>query len=202
MTRREHFTANVALFAIVVAGVLGFSCGGGGGSSPVPPGLVASFVALADPPSSGSLTLQPGSTSGASFNVRVAATEIDDFFGAAFTINFPSDSVQFVSSDSTGSFLRDGCASPCSIVSFDAKVSAPGQVRVVATRLDAGTNSGIDVVGTRDLVILRFVATDEVTGGSIDFDLTNREVRSSVQPPPEGQPITATWTGGEVSASL
>lgn len=190
---------------VVAAGALLFgalapSCGGGGGGGGTTGGIVATFTPASANPAALSVTMQAGSASGQNFNVRIAATDVNDFFGAAFTVNLPTG-ISFQSMDSSQSFLRDG-GIPAGNLSFLTDTATPGKLRVVATRLNAGTNSGVNVTGTRELVTLRFRATATFAATALDFVATDpREVRDSVQPPPEGNLINVTWSGGSVVAT-
>lgn len=181
-------------------GALAPSCGGGGGGGTTG-GIVATFTPASPNPAALSVTMQTGSASGQNFNVRISATDVNDFFGAAFTINLPTG-ISFVSLDSAQSFLRDG-GFPIGNLSFLSDTSTPTKLRVVATRLNAGTNSGVNVVGTRELVTLRFSATRAFAATPLEFLTATDtcEVRGSVQPPPEGNLIDVSWSGGSVVAT-
>ena len=194
-TVSRMFLMAAALFLATFA----LSCGGGddGGMTG---GVVATFTPSEPSPTALEMTMQPGTVSGTTFNVRITATDVNDFFGAAFTVSIPNG-VVFVAMDSTQSFLRDAPI-PSPSLTFLADASTPNKIRVVATRLDATTNSGVNVVGTRDLVTLTLRATTILSASPIDFVSTDAlEVRNSVQPPPEGGLIAVTWTGGAVVAA-
>ena len=184
--------------ALFVAG-LALSCGGSddGGMAG---GVIATFTPADPSPSALEMTMQPGTVSGTTFNVRITATDVPDFFGAAFTVSVPTG-VTFLSMDSSQSFLRDG-SFPAGSLIFLANSPTSDKVIVSATRLDATANSGVNVVGTRDLLRLTFRVNTVLVAAPIDFVATDAlEVRNSVQPPPEGGLIPVTWSGGTVAAS-
>jgi hypothetical protein len=89
-------------------------------------------------------------------------------------------------------------------ISFLTDTTTAGKLRVVATRLNAGTNAGVNVTGTRELLTLTFRVSAALAATPMTFlappDAT-REVRNSVQPPPEGGLINVSWSGGSLSAS-
>jgi hypothetical protein len=193
----------VAAFALLA---LGTACGGGGNNNPAPSGPVASFSpGTASPLSIAQLA---GSASGTSFTVVVSATDVNDFFGAAFRIRIDPDYVALQGFSSTNSFLRDNA------VPTDFRVDAttvPGQVIVSATRLQngQGTIPGVNVVGTRELMSITFRArtfftaagdanANGVPDGSLEF-IAPREVCDSGQP--VCTPIAVSWSAGSVSAN-
>jgi len=149
-------------------------------------------------PAPGPLTvsMQPGPVTGSRITIRIMATDTNDFFGAAFRVNFDPSILTFDSADTTGSFLRDAAVATQFSVNG---TSVPGSVLVGATRVDAGANDGVDVVGTRELLTLTFQVrgVPAAAGSAVTFG-DPKEVRDSVQPPPEGNLIVVTWIGGTV----
>lgn len=195
----------LATIAILALGTT--ACGGGGDDDPAPSGPVASFTP--GTATAGSIAQLAGSSSGTSFTIRISATDIPDFFGAAFRIQIDPDFVAYQGFTSTGSFLRDG-----GVTNLDFRVDAttvPGQVIVNATRVQnaSGTIPGVNVVGTRELISLTFRvrtffnATSDanangIPDGSLEF-VDPREVCDSDQP--VCTPIFVTWSAGSVRGS-
>jgi hypothetical protein len=131
--------ASCALPAVILAGLFMAGCGGGGGDPVVPPGLVASFQG--QNATNGSLSMQPGNASGANFQVRIAATGIQDFFGARFHLTFDPASAGFVSADSSTSFLNGAGV----VTDFDVTEVNSGILSVEATRVGS-----VDAIFTPD----------------------------------------------------
>jgi hypothetical protein len=196
-------TALPARILALALAALGFglfpSCGGGGGGGgTVPPGLAATFTAQTPSPGSNTVSLQPGTASGDIFRVRVVATGVNDFFGTAFRITFSTASAQYQGVDHAASFLRDGGADTTFTVDG---TTQPGTLIVSATRLQnaAGTVPGVNVTGSRDLMVLTFRATQATSGNTFAF-ADPREVRDSTQPAPGGL-INVAWPGGTMVAN-
>lgn len=160
---------------------------------PYPAVVTTTFTPSSPSPASNSVTMQAGTVTGDLFDVRIVATNVNDFFGSAFHVTYDPASVTFVSADDTGSFLRDLPATSTD-VRFQYS-SSPGNLSVSATRLQntGGTFPGVDVTGSRDLLVLRFRATGTTTGNALAFG-TPREVTNH-NPPPTNQ-IGVTWAGG------
>jgi hypothetical protein len=102
----------------------------------------------------------------------VTVTGVDNFFGAAFRITYDNTALQFNSMTTTTSFLREGVTS--NDVNFtEDHASEPGEVKVVATRLDPTIAPPVDVTTTSDLVVLSFTARHAIavdaTEGHVDF---------------------------------
>jgi hypothetical protein len=164
---------------------------------PYPPAPSAAFSGPGGTPAAGTVTMQPGSVNGDTFEVRIAVTGVNDFFGAAFHVAYDPAVVEYVSADDAGSFLREGGASTSFLYG-----GAAGDLSVSATRLQdgGGTIRGVDVPGTRDLVVLTFRAKASATASPIAFG-NPQEVRDSTQPPP-GRSIAVSWEGGTMSATV
>jgi hypothetical protein len=180
-------------FALALA--VAWGCGGGGGGGVTPPPSTATFTPYASSPANLSVTMQAGEASGETFEVRIAVTGVNDFFGAGFHVLYDPADVEYVSAEDGTSFLWDGGAT-CDFLYQD----SGGDVAVAATRRQnqAGTIPGVNVTGTRDLVVLTFRALRSVTGSVLEFG-TPREVRDSAQPAP-GNAIAVTWAGGTLTA--
>ena len=185
--------AYAAFFSFVLT--TSFACGGGGDD--VASGiLTANFTADNPTPAAATVSMQPGSTSATDFAVRIAVTDTNDVYGAAFDITYPPAVISYQSYDSAGSFLRDGgVGAPSLNFTVDA-VSTPGRLIVVATRL--GPLSGVNVAGTRDLIILRFRARTAFNPQAIAFDAGQpRSVRNSAN-----VSIPVTWSSGSAAAII
>ena len=195
MNRRSIFRsfAYAAFFSFVLT--TSFACGGGGGDS-ASGILTATFTADNPTPAAATVSMQPGSASATDFAVRIAVTDTADVYGAAFDITFPSAQIAYLSMDSSGSFLRDGGVGNASLDFTVDSVSTPGRLIVVATRL--GALGGVNVVGTRDLIVLRFRARTAFTPQAIAFDAGQpRTVRNSAN-----VSIPVTWSSGSVVAAV
>ncbi len=151
-------------------------------------------------PSPGPLTvsLQAGTVNLDGITIRVVATNVDDFFGSAFRVIYNPAHLAFVSMDTSQSFLRDGGVAT---TFSENHTSVSGSVIVSAARLDAGTNAGVDVTGSRELLRLTFRVIAEIPpdGSAASFG-DPKEVRDSVQPPPQGNLIPVNWSGGKFRA--
>lgn len=170
-----------------------FACGGGGDD--IASGILTARFTADDPtPPAASVSMQAGSSSATDFAVRIAVTDTNDVYGAAFDVTYPPALISYQSFDSAGSFLRDGGVGNTSLNFTVDAVSTPGRVIVVATRLAA--LPGVNVTGTRDLLVLRFRARTAFTPQAIAFDAAQpRVVRNSAD-----APIAVTWSSGSVDA--
>ncbi len=157
---------------------------------------VASFTADAPSPANGSVTLQPGKTTGQIVEVKVSVRGVPDFFGAAFWITYDTSYVTYYKFDDSTSFLRDGGSDIT--VQVDA-LSTPGRVKVGIARIQNadGTLRGVDVSDLRDVIVLSFIGTKIVTGSPITFTDGQGKVVNSSQPPNDA--IDVTWAGGTLS---
>jgi len=203
-----RFAATVLVtVAYVALSAASVGCGGGNDSSgSTTTTVVAVFTPDTATPADGSITLLPGTTSGASVNVRVTVTQVASFFGAAFRIKYDVTALQFNAMSSTDSFLRGDPPNPDDPnVYFAADASHPGEIWISATRLDptAGT---VDVVSTSDLVVLNFTARKAIAAGAaagrVVFGALNREVQTcdGTVVPTVCSALAAIWSGGGVSA--
>ena len=194
MNRRSilRSAAYAAFFTFVLT--TSFACGGGGGDGTTGV-LTASFAADTPSPGANTIAMLPGSVSATDFNVRITLTGTNDVYGAAFDITYPSALVSYQSFDSSGSFLRDGGVGNSGLFFNVDAVTEPGRLIVAATRL--GALPGVDVSGTRDLLILSFRARTSFASTPISFDAGQpRVVRDNLD-----QPIAVTWSSGTASAS-
>lgn len=192
----------VAAYVALSAASLG--CGGNNDSTTSTTAVVAQFTPDTATPADGSVTLLPGTTSGASVNVRVTVTQVDSFFGAAFRITYDPTALLFNGMDSTTSFLRDGVTDPDQELQFlfDASLN-PGEIVITATRVFPAV--ALPAAPTADLVILNFVArlpiAPAATVGRVEFgDPAGNQVCDGTVVGTGCGPITVTWSGGGVSA--
>ncbi len=160
----------LACFSAIIAGSLAISCGGGGGGSgggvTEPPMLTATFTA--GPPSPApamALSLEPGATIDAEFDVDVMITgEFNDFFGAGFRITVPP-SVSLIGKSSAGSFILGGG----SVATEFSAVQQGNEILIVATRIQGDLGAyvpGVDVGAgnSSKLMTLNFRANAETSG--------------------------------------
>jgi len=182
----------------VLGCALSLSCGGGDETTLT--GLAATFMPVSATPPAGSVTLQAGPVSGEAFHVRVAATDVNDFFGAAFRVSYQNTIVSFTGMDSSGSFLRE------TGVTTDFRVDSTtelGTLIILATRLQQNPPiPGVNVVGTRDLLTLSFFVRSSTAGSRIDFATVPAPVVcDSGQPVCTPITVTEPWPGGIVVAN-
>jgi len=196
---------------VLLAGSLALSCTAGGGgfesSDPgddggaLPGGLQATFTAADPSPDAMSLSLAPGASSDAAFEVRVLVTDVDQFFGAAFRIVFDASTVDYHGFSTSDSFILAGRASTDFRVEPDA--ADPGVLLINATR--QGQLAGIDANGSELLLTLAFEATGTTAGNSFSFDTpASRQVVSCPQPPAactEYPDYQLNWSGGTLTAN-
>jgi hypothetical protein len=199
---RSAATALVAL-AYVALSAASVGCGGGNNNTPdSTTTVVAVFTPDTPTAADGSITLLPGTTSGAAVNVRVTATQMPSVFGAAFRIRYDATALLFNGMDTSTSVLN-GVANPDSELLFlsDA-ANTPGEIVITATRVFPAVP--VAVTTTSDLVILNFVARRAIAAGAVDGRLdfvTPRQACDGTVAPPGCGSITVTaWKGGGVSA--
>lgn len=179
-------------------------CGGGNDSSgTTTSGPVAIFTPDVAAPGPGSVALQSGTGSGASISVRVTVTGVSGVFGAAFRIQFDPTALQFNGMTDSGSFLRDGGVTESNLIFTEDHSSTPGEIKIVASRLDPTAAPPVDVTTTADLVILSFTARKVLlpaaTEGRVEFGDPKQVCDGTVVAPGCGS-IAVTWSGGGISA--
>jgi hypothetical protein len=188
-------TAFVALAAAAIG------CGGGRSTTPSS-GPLAAFAPDTPMPLAGTIALLPGSSSGASIDVRVTVTGVPNFFGAAFRINYDTTALLFNGMTDTNSLLRgDPATDDDHLFFFEEHGSIPGEIIITATRLDPTFAGPVNVTTTADLVVLNFTARKVIVAnadeGRLEFGDPKEACDGSVAP---CGPITVTWSGGGVSA--
>lgn len=201
-TRRSTYRFVVFAFAALAATGLP-SCGGGsdGGGTSNP---VATFTPDTPNPGNGSVAMLAGSSSGASVNVRITMTGVDNVFGAAFRVTYDPSALFFNGMDDSGSLLRQGGVAASSLFFEANQSSVVGEVIITATRLDPSVVPTVDVAATADLVVLNFNARRAIAsgdaGGLLAFDLARQVKVCADAPPHVCTDATLTWSGGAVTA--
>ena len=208
MNPHRRITTRFAASALVSVAYVALSaasvgCGGGNDSTaPSTTTVVAVFTPDTATPADGSITLLPGTTSGAAVNVRVTVTQVAGFFGAAFRIKYDATALLFNGMDDSTSFLRDGVTDSNQLFFLADSQNAPGEIVITATRVFPAVPVPL-VSTTSDLVILNFVARKPISAGAADgrLDFVDpRQVCDGTVTAPGCGPITATWQGGGISA--
>ena len=199
-----RFAATVLLSATYLAlGAVSVGCGGGNDETSGTTSAVAIFTPDTPTAADGSITLLPGTTSGASVNVRVTVTQMASFFGAAFRIKYDPAALLFNGMDSSSSFLRAG-VTDADLLFIEDHANSPGEVVITATRLDPTVVSPVDVTATSDLVILNFVARRPIVPlaaeGRLDFVDPMQACNGTETPPTCGAITVTAWEGGGVTA--
>jgi hypothetical protein len=182
---------------------LPLACGGGGGNILPPEGLTVTFQLDAPNPGNNTISMGTALDSGAGFQIPVIVTGIDNFFGAAFRVEFDPATAEFVSFDATDSFIDTGGGV---VVLINAIEGTPGQVLVNATRQQGA--GGVYVPGVTPvapdnvLIWLNFRATAETGANPNVFSFSNTEA-NSCDDGTETCPIidpAPTWAGGTLTA--
>jgi len=192
----------VAYFALTAASV---GCGGGNSSGTTTPTVVANFTPDTATPEAGSITLLPGSTSGAAVNVRVTVTQVASFFGAAFRIKYDATALLFNGMDDSTSFLRGDVTDSSQLYFLADSQNAPGEIVITATRVFPAVPVPL-VSTTSDLVMLNFVARRSIAVGAADGRLDFVDPKQACDGTVVGTgcgtiPIVDDhWKGGGVSA--
>lgn len=172
------------------------------GSDATSSGPVAKFKADTPSPGSGTIALLPGGSTGAAVKVRVTATGVNGFFGAAFRIKYDVSALQFASWDTSTSFLRQG-VSDSDVLFIEDHLSVAGEIVITATRLNPSAVLPVDVTATSDLVTLTFVARKPIAAGAVegrvDFGDPKQVCDGTVAAPGCGA-VAVTWSGGGISA--
>ncbi len=214
--RMKRPGSTLCLF-VLLAGICLASCGGGGGNVPGGGGIgiTAAFTSSNPTPGLDSISMQPGKAVDNTFEIEVHVTDLVDFFGAAFRIEFDSTTAEFLSFDDSMSFLQNHPSSPVVDIRAVVDPADPGSVLVIATLQQTfGYTQGFtftppDPDGDQLLLILIFRATDPTGGNAFTFgSATTREV-TTCEPPPTIGPTPAcitvpdgnlTWNGGTMTA--
>ena len=204
MNRRIVSPRFASIFLLAVVCTLSLACGGGGGNRLPPEGLTASFAPANPAPGAMTISMGTALVSGAGFQIPIVVTGIDDFFGAAFRVNFDAASADYAGFSAANSFIDTGGGV---VVLINAAAGAPGQLLVNATRQQGG--GGVYVPGVTPpaapdnvLIWLNFRARVETAANNFTF--SNQEVNScddGTQTCPVVNPMTLTWSGGTMAAN-
>lgn len=154
---RGRSSLGVAAAALILVGL---GCGGGGGGGPTgpPPAPPGINFTPAGAPSAESVYLAEGSqTSASKLYLEVRANQVDDLYGVAFDLIYPSNLLSYLRV-TEGSFLG-------SSTSLEVVEKGAGLLIVGHTRL--GNQSGAD--GSGVLMTLEFLPVGNGSG-SFDFD--------------------------------
>jgi hypothetical protein len=186
------------LLGAIALAVAATACGGGGGGSgdggTTGGPQTGSFVAADPTPPADSVSLQAGTHSGLAVNVNVVVTNVDDFFGTGFRVIYDATVAQYQSFDAAGSFLRDAPFDTAGApLQFDVDASTPGVLSVSATRLQnaQGSATGVNVAGTRTLLVLRFAMLKLSQSSPVTLPGSQREARDS-----QDNVLPLTWQAG------
>jgi len=201
MNRQNKTSWLAAALTVLLVGILPLACGGGGGDRIVPPGLTVTWTPANASPGAMTISMGTANTSAANFTVPVQVTGINDFFGAAFRVNFDSATAAFAGYSATGSVIDDGGAT----VLINAVLGAPGEVLINATRQQGAGGvyvPGVDVTATATLITLNFRATVATQQANV-FTFSNREVQTcndGTQTCTAVPDANLTWSGGSMTA--
>lgn len=198
MRRSENARRLLVLCGICIVLLSSPACGGSD-DDVSPAAQAAVFTPFANPPASGSISMQAGSASGLAFQIRVAVKDVSNLFGAAFRVTFNPNVARFDSADFSNSLLRGGgiqtqfSASPV--------LGHPSEIAVVATRIQnsAGTVPGVNVTNG-DLVVLHFHSIAATSGTAINFGAPREACNPSAQTCGATTPVP-TWVGGTLTAN-
>ena len=198
-TNKQQKLFRLHCVALIMAfGMLMPACGGGGSSNnPVTNPLTAAFTPTDPNPAADTISMA-GATAGANVSVSIEVTDINDFFGAGFSVTYDPATVNFTGFDATGSLLENHGGQTY----YDVEEPNQGTVIVAATIQDAGQPAGMDVVGTQTLIKLNFQATTTTASNPIAFAGPQDVQVCAVQ----GQACNEvsgnlTWSGGSIRAS-
>jgi hypothetical protein len=200
---RRNVSRSASIFLLAALCTLAAACGGGGGNQLPPEGLTVTFAPAN--PNPGAMTLSMGTAliSGAGFQIPILVTGIDNFFGAAFRVNFDAASADFVGYSAVDSFIDTGGGV---VVLINAIDGAAGEILVNATRqqgLGGVYVPGVTPVAPDNILIwLNFRANTETAANTFTF--SNQEVRAcndATQTCPVVDPGLLTWSGGTMAAN-
>jgi hypothetical protein len=181
----KWYGALVATVVVITVGACGGGGGGGGGTTaPPPPVRMLSWSADAAPGSQTVyLDIRDLSTPD-EFILQVRVNDVDDLYGVALDVVYPSSAMQFQAMDTdVGEFFRAGGTIDTELLIVEEPV---GRIIIGYTRL--GEVRGRN--GNGLLLLLRFTTT---ANGSSDISIENRLAVDR-----DGIPLATTWLGGTV----
>lgn len=150
-------------FGVALAILAGVACGGGGGGGPTgppPPPAGINFSQAKAPSAESVFLLQGASTGPARLFLEVRVNQVEDFYGVAFDLQYPTAQLTYVDV-SEGDFLGNN-------TSLEVVETGPGVLVVGHTRL--GSQSGRD--GSGELMTLEFLPA---ANGSGSFGFANAQ---------------------------
>ena len=201
MNPRNSSVRSAGWAALLVVAAVMLGCGGG--SSGTTTGPVVTTFTPASPIVDGSLAMRAGTSAGSTITIKVSATQIPSFFGAAFYVTYNPSVLRFNGMDSAGSFLLAGVSA--SDVVFLADNATPGTVKVVASRLDPTTAPAVPVTTTADLLTLSFSSTQAIPPGSATGVLAFGDPKQVCDGTAAYPTCTAvpgiTWIGGSITST-
>ena len=185
--RRSTVLLGAAALVVLAMSVAACGGGGGGGGGPTGPPPPATTIVLT-PAGGGNVLLASGAGSqGATLEIEVRTTGVQDLYGLAFHLAYPVAALRFTGA-TEGSVLNAGGTVPTSFQIVD---SPPGNLVVGLTRL--GRVSGTGASGT--LMTLQLTAAASGTG--------NLAFSSNLASDSLGNVISGlTWAGGSVQVTL
>ncbi|HEX2643505.1 MAG TPA: cohesin domain-containing protein [Thermoanaerobaculia bacterium] len=187
MTRRGLLSHLASL--VLLAGLAACGGGGGGGSPTEPPPPVTPAVAFTGSGGStaNSITVAQGAgTNGTTLELEIRANSVQDLYGVAFDLEYPSNLLRFESSANATGFLDQGGAQ----ASYVASLARAGLLVVGYTRL--GQVAGVS--GSGLLARVRFTAIATGSG-------TVRFSRNSAYSSQGAVMANVTWSGGTVQVN-
>ena len=190
-----------ALVALAVTALP--SCGGGGDSSGGSTSVSATFTPDNPSPGVNTFAMLAGGSTGASVNVRITVTGVNDLLGAAFRVTYDPVALQFTAMNDSGSVLRQGGIPNSSLQFIENHTAVSGEIIITATRLDPVASGTVDVGPTSDLVVLNFNARRAIAagdaGGLVAFGASH-DVQVCATPTTCASAAGLTWSGGAVTA--
>jgi hypothetical protein len=178
---RYRLAAIALLSAWLLAGCGGDSGGGPTGPAPPPEGSIV-FTGTGSPGVNSIALVQGSGTSASTLVLNVEATSVNDLFGVAFDLSFPSSSLAYQGA-TEGTFVSGGGQAA---TSFEVAQGATGNLIVGLTRL--GDVNGASGTGT-----LMTIRLGKVSGGSGPVAFQNRQAVDSA-----GGTLPVSWSGGTV----
>lgn len=184
MTRRLVF-CRIALAALAVTAIAGCGGGGGGGNTPTEPPRPTPGIIFTPTGGTGSgISLAGTATTATNLVVEVRANSVQDLYGVAFDLSFPSTLLRLDTS-TRGAFLGDEGNTTLALVQ-----PTPGNLVVGLSRL--GTLPGVS--GSGVLLTLRFTS---IGSGSGAFTFSRNSAFGS-----SGAALTGlSWAGGSVQVT-
>ena len=187
--RRRRVPLGMLIALTAVLPVL--SCGGNGSvpASVVPPGVCLDFSAASAPLSATVVAAEGGATTCDRLALELIITDVDDVFGAEFTLAFDPAALSYDGYDESDSILgSDGT----DLVVIENRQS--GLIQLTISRLRA-SSGGMDVAGSQLLIRLDFAREADSGGSQLAF--SGERVWDGGVPPGEIPGID--WFGGSVT---